>query len=155
MQQATGARPGEARPAGPDPPEAHRKRAGLDWLLPRRDAGDRDQRVRVLRYLIASASSLLVVCLFAVGWMLGFLPLHAFLRGSAFVAAFIAFFFLLFRTGLNRRFREAGLTLPQIVASVFVTSYVLYYAGDARTTYSLIYMVSFLFAEFQFGTATL
>ena len=135
-----------AQPAGP--------RAWLDWLLPGSHAGDRAQRVRMLRYLIASGSSLLVVCIFAVGWMLGFLPLHAFVAGGALVAACIVLFFLLFRTGLNLRFRDASLTLPQILASVFATSYVLYYAGDARTVFYLLYMVSFLFGAFKLGTAT-
>ena len=153
MPQTSGAPLGDARAGGRAPAEA-RTSARLDSLLLGSHAGDRAQRVRMMRYLIASGSSLLVVCLFAVGWMFGFLPLNAFVAGSALVAACIALFFLLFRTGLNLRFREASLTLPQIGASVLVTSYVLYYAGDARTAFYLLYIVSFLFGAFILGTAT-
>ena len=48
------------------------------------------------------------------------------------------------------RFADPSLTFPQILASVLITSWVLYHAGEARTIYMLIYMVSFLFGVFQF-----
>ncbi len=130
-------------------------RARFDRVLFGRYAGDRPQRVRLRRHFIASGSSLLVICLFGVGWVLGFLPRHVLVVASALVAGFVVLFFVMFRTGLNLRLRDASLTLHQILASVIAISYLLYHAGDTRTIYFLIYMVSFLFGVFQFGTATL
>jgi signal transduction histidine kinase/ActR/RegA family two-component response regulator len=122
-------------------------------LGPRVDDGR--QRVRVARYLIASGSSLLVIGLFAAGWLFGFLSTLALATGAGLVLALIVIFYGLFRTGLNLRFRDPSLTLAQILASVLVVSCVLYHAGEARTIYFLIYMVSFLFGVFELGTATL
>ncbi|HYH41362.1 MAG TPA: response regulator, partial [Burkholderiales bacterium] len=64
-------------------------------------------------------------------------------------------FYALFRSGLNLRFREPSLTFPQIMSSVLVTSWVLYHAGEARSIFLLIYMVSFLFGVFQLSVSRL
>ncbi|MGZ8211372.1 MAG: response regulator, partial [Burkholderiales bacterium] len=109
----------------------------------------------MLRHLMGAASSLLTVGLFALGYALGYLPFHAFVTASAAIAACVVVFFVLFRTQTNLRFSDPSLTFPQILASVLVTSWVLYYAGEARTIYFLIYMVAFLFGVFQFGAGPL
>ncbi|MBI1397175.1 MAG: response regulator [Betaproteobacteria bacterium] len=132
-----------------------RLRTWVAWLAFGPYVRDRHQRVRILQLLIASASSVFAMGLFTAGWFLGYLPLHALFGSYAIVTACIVTFFLLFRTGLNLRFRDPSLTLQQISASVLAAGYVLYYAGDARTTYFLIYMVSFLFGVFRFGTVSL
>jgi len=116
---------------------------------------DRHQRVLVLRYLIAAASSLLVVALFGVGWLLGILPGYTFVTGTALVCGFIALFFVLFRTGWNKKAPDPSLTVAQILASMLATSFVLYHAGEARTIYFLIYLVAFLFGVFQLSTRAL
>jgi signal transduction histidine kinase/ActR/RegA family two-component response regulator len=116
---------------------------------------DRKQRVRVLRFLIATASYILLVGLAGIGTLAGFMPLDALVDGSAIVAACLLAFYVLFRTGLNRRMREPSLTLLQIMTAVISTSYLLYYSGEARTVYILFYMVAFLFGIFQYGTAVL
>jgi len=118
-------------------------------------ADDPYQRLLILRYLIAAGSSLLVIGLFAVGWLLGILPQDAFVRGAAIVAAFIGLFFLAFRTGWNKKVADPSLTVAQILASVLAISFVLYHADDARPIYLLIYMVAFLFGVFQLNTRAL
>jgi len=128
-----------------------------DWLGRLLFGGgtDRLQRVRIFRQLLASGSSLLAIALFTVSWLLGYLPLHALVAGSALTMACIVLFFMLLRSGYNLRFSDPSMTFPQIMAAVLTTSYVLYHAGDARTVYLLLYMMSFLFGVFQMGTATL
>src|ERR1043166_4050674 len=116
---------------------------------------DRLQRVRILRYLLGSGSSILVLGLFGAGALLGFLPYRALVVASTLVAGLIAVFLVAFRTDINLKSADPSLTAHQILASVVVTSYLLYHAGDARSLYFLIYMVSFLFGIFQFGTKTL
>jgi signal transduction histidine kinase/CheY-like chemotaxis protein len=116
---------------------------------------DRKQRVRVLRFLIATASYMLLVGLAGIGTLAGFMPLDALVDGSAVVAACLLAFYVLFRTGFNRRMREPSLTLLQIMTAVISTSYLLYCSGEARTVYILFYIVAFLFGVFQYGTAVL
>jgi signal transduction histidine kinase/DNA-binding response OmpR family regulator len=118
-------------------------------------AADRRQRVRIVRFFMASGSSLLVLLLFVAGHLLGFVPLYALVGGTMLIIAAVVAFFAMFHTGANLRFRDPSLTFPQIIVSVIVTSWVLYHAGEARTAYFLIYMVSFLFAVFQLNTAGL
>ncbi len=124
----------------------------MERLLFGKFTDDKQQRVLIQRQLIASGSSVLVVGLFAAGWLLGFLPLHAFLAGSAFVLGCVVVFFAAIRSGLSRRLRDASLTVTQIVASIFIISYVVYYAGDARPIFALTYLVSFLFGIFTLTT---
>ena len=98
MQQTAGSHFAAARPGISVPAAPGGARSRLDSLLFGSHAGDRPQRLRMLRYLIASGSSLLVICLFGVGWLLGFVPFHALVVASALVAAFIVLFFVVFRT---------------------------------------------------------
>jgi signal transduction histidine kinase/ActR/RegA family two-component response regulator len=141
--------------AGPPSATTSNKLAPWQRLLFGPHFADRKQRVRVLRFLIATASYLLLVGLAGIGTLAGFMPLDALIDGSAAVAACLFAFYVLFRTGLNRRLRDPSLTLLQIITAVGGTSYLLYHSGDARTVYILFYMVAFLFGVFQYGTAVL
>jgi signal transduction histidine kinase/ActR/RegA family two-component response regulator len=116
---------------------------------------DRKQRVRVIRFLIATGSYVLLIALAGIGTLAGFMPLDALLDGSVVVAVFLVIFYVLFRTGLNRGLRDPSLTLLQIATSIGATSFLLYHSGDARTVYLLFYMVAFMFGVFQYGTAVL
>jgi signal transduction histidine kinase len=148
----------EAQPAGAAAlalPRSPGLRASAQALAFGHYASDPQQRVRIARHLIASASSLLVVCLFGAGHLLGFLPLATFVQATALICFFVAIFYVLFRTGANLTCRDPSLTFAQIAASILVISWVLYHAGQARTIFSLLYMVSFLFAVFQLRAANL
>ena len=127
----------------------------FDRLLLGGRTDDYRQRIRVLRYLIAASSAVLVIGLFAAGWLLGYLPLDVLLRGSTVIGGLILLFYVLFRTGWNLKFSDPSLTMWQISSSVLVISYALYHAGEARTIYFLIYLVTFLFGMFELGTVTL
>jgi len=124
------------------------------WLYGRHHA-DRNQRVFVLRFLMASASLMFVLALFGAGVALGYMPLTPYLVGSALVMAAILAFLLCFHTGLNLRFADPSLTVAQMSAAVLCLSYALYHAGEARPIFVLFYMVSFLFGVFHFGARKL
>ncbi len=147
--------PDGAHPAQSVPPGRRSANTRLERLLFGKFADDRQQRVLIQRQLIASGSSLLVIGLFAAGWLLGNLPLHAFLAGSALVLGCVVLFFAAIRSGLSRSLRDASLTVTQILASTLTISYVVYYAGDARPVFVLIYLISFLFGIFSLSTAAL
>ncbi|MDD5284813.1 MAG: ATP-binding protein [Desulfuromonadaceae bacterium] len=93
--------------------------------------------------------------MFATGWLLGHLPLHALITASGFVFACIVLFFATIRSGLSRKFGDASMTIAQILASISTISYVLYYAGDARPIFVLMYLVTFLFGTFRLATTAL
>jgi signal transduction histidine kinase/FixJ family two-component response regulator len=146
---------GASRSEASMPPGQASARARLDWLLYGSRAGDRQHRIHTLRCLMASASSILVVLLFGAGHILGFISLAAFLSGTALISGFVVLFLGLFRSGLNLKFADPSLTVEQILCSVIAISWLLYHAGEARTIYFLIYMVSFLFSVFQLRTGKL
>ena len=155
MQQQPALRTTDQRRAhSNEPAGAAGSRATLQALV-FGDTADRRQRMRMARFLMGAGSSVLIVALFGLGYALDFLPLKAFAGASAMIAICVAVFFVLFRSRLNLRFSDPSLTFPQILASVLITSWVLYHAGDARTIYMLIYMVAFLFGVFQFRAGKL
>jgi signal transduction histidine kinase/ActR/RegA family two-component response regulator len=127
----------------------------LERLLYGHYAGDRLQRVRMLRYYIAAISSLLVIGLVVIGWLLDFVPAFEATIAGALIMTCIAVFLALFRSGLNLKFRDPSLTLPQILASVATISFFIYHAGESSTIYFLIYMVAFLFGVFHYTTGPL
>jgi len=137
------------------PGDLYGSRSRVDWLIFGTDTGDGRQRMRTLRFLMAAGSSLFIAGLFGLGYALDFLPLEVFAEASAMIACCVVVFFVLFRTRWNLRFPDPSLTFLQILASVLVTSWVLYHAGEARTIYLLVYMVSFLFGLFQFHAGKL
>jgi len=147
--------PAEARPAQTEPLGGRGADARLERLLFGRFADDRQQRVLIQRQLMASGSSLLVVGLYAAGCLLGYLPLHAFVTGSALVLGCVVVFFTAIRSGLSRGLHDPSLTVTQILASTLVISYIVYYAGDARPVFALIYLITFLFGIFSLNTAAL
>ncbi len=155
MQQPETRSPVGRLPRQDAPADLYRSRSRVDWLIFGTDTVDRRQRMRMLRFLMAAGSSLFIACLFGLGYALGSLPLDVFVQASAMIACCVVVFFVLFRTRWNLRFPDPSLTFPQILASVLVTSWVLYHAGEARTIYLLVYMVSFLFGLFQFQAGRL
>jgi signal transduction histidine kinase/ActR/RegA family two-component response regulator len=118
-------------------------------------AADRRQHTFVVRYLIAAGTSLLVLMLYGVAHLLGHLSRDALLIGAGSIGGCIAVFFVVFRSGLNRRMPDPSLTRLQIGTSVLATSLVLYAAEGPREIFLLVYMVSFLFGVFLYRTRVL
>ncbi len=112
----------------------------------------KEQAVRMRRFRMAAGSSLMVIALAALCWWQGILDLIPFLRAVAAILSLVALFYLTFRTGWNLRFTDPSLTLPQIVTSVLVISYLVYSAREARAMFLMIYMVSFVFGMFHLRT---
>jgi signal transduction histidine kinase/CheY-like chemotaxis protein len=123
-------------------------------LLGPADAEGR-QRTRMLRFFIAAGSYLLTMALAGVGTLMGYMPTPALITGCASVAAGLAVFYLLFRTGLNLRLPDPSLTVLQVLAGTVATTWLVYHSGEARTVYVLFYLVAFLFGVFQLGTTIL
>ncbi len=101
---------------------------------------------------MAAGSSLMVIALAALCWWQGILDFAPFLQAAAAILFLIVLFSLVFRTGRNLRFADPSLTLPQIVSSILVISYLVFSAREARAMFLLIYMVSFVFGMFHLRT---
>jgi diguanylate cyclase (GGDEF)-like protein len=115
-------------------------------------ADDREQGVRFRRYLIAVGTSLTVVFLLGICVLAGALALRPFAIATGIVLVSIATFYLVFRSGLNRRARDPSLTVPMMLAAICVVTYALYHLGTVRTVFLLIYPMIMFFGVFRLGT---
>ena len=105
--------------------------------------------------MMATGASMLVVVLFLAAYLLDLLDLEAFATAALLVVGFVVLFYAIFRSGLNLRFRDPSLTLPQIVASTLVILYAMSQSKEGHGILALIYMVSFLFGVFRLTTREL
>lgn len=113
---------------------------------------DREQGVRFRRYLIAAGTSLMVAFLLGVCVLAGVLAPWPFAIAAGIVLVSIAAFYLVFRSGLNRRARDPSLTVPMMLAAICVVTYAMYYLGPVRTVFLLIYPMIMFFGVFRLGT---
>jgi diguanylate cyclase (GGDEF)-like protein len=121
-------------------------------LFPSRDPR---QLHRMRRWMMAASASMLVVVLFLAANLLGLLDLDAFAIAALLIVGFVVLFYAIFRSGLNLRFRDPSLTLPQMVASNLVILYVLSQSKEGHGILALICMLSFLFGVFRLSTREL
>lgn len=110
---------------------------------------DPNQALRVRRYLIASGTTLLVVLLFCVCYWAGLMPRTVLIGGIAFAAFRVVLFYVLFRTGINQRFRDPSLTTEQIVLATLNIAMVMFFAEQARAALLPVYVIPFLFGVFR------
>ena len=118
-------------------------------------SGDRLQRVRFRRYLIAAGTSLMVVLLLGVCTLAGALAVRPFAIAAGIVLASMAAFYFVFRSGLNLRARDRSLTVPMMLAAICVVTYALYHLGAMRTVFLLIYPMIMFFGVLRLGTRAL
>lgn len=131
------------------PAEARRQRA-------HEHAGDETrQALRLRRYLMAAGTSMLAVVVLFVGHRFGMLPWAAAIEGTAIILVLGAVFYLLFRSGLNRRFQDPSLTTEMILSAVIVLAYLIYQAPGARNLLSMFYLAALLFGALRLPTRRL
>jgi len=116
---------------------------------------DERQSLRLGRFLMAAGTSLLVSLALLLFAFLDLLPWHAALEGTAGIVLLMALFFVLFRSGLNRRFSDPSLTTEQVGAAILLLAYVMYQAGPAREAFTLFYLVAMLFGVLRLNAKRL
>lgn len=109
------------------------------------------QRVRIRRFYMAAATSIAAVVLFYGCYLTGLLAWGVLLNAAVATFVLIAVFYAMFRTGLNMKFEDPTVLLPQAACSIVVTSYVMAYAGPARAMLMILYFAAFLFYAFRFS----
>jgi signal transduction histidine kinase/ActR/RegA family two-component response regulator len=107
------------------------------------------QALRMQRFQMAAGTSFMVIVLLYVAYLLDGLDRIGFISGSALIAFWVALFYLLLRTGLNLKFRDPSLTLPQLSSSILTMSFVMYFADRARSALLIVYLIAFLFGVFR------
>jgi diguanylate cyclase len=120
-------------------------------MIPRDDPS---QAVRIRRFFIAFAAYMIWLVLIVYCHYLDFIRLSiwqtVFLY-SIFIIVNIAIYVLL-RSGLNRKFADPSLTVPQMVAATIGTMVVIYFTDEIRALMLLIYFMTFIFGVFRFNT---
>lgn len=99
--------------------------------------------------MIAAGTSAIVIVLTWLCYLLGFLPGYAALQGAALIVFLIGFFFTLFWTGLNLKFKDPSLTAAQMVSAALTSIYIAYFAGPARSLYVVVLIMIFVFGIFR------
>jgi diguanylate cyclase (GGDEF)-like protein len=118
-------------------------------------SGDAEQRVRLRRYLIAAGTSLMLVALLFCYFVEGVLPARPFATASGVTLTAIVVFYVLLRSGWNKKARDPSLTIPMMMVATCVVSYALYHLGPHRTSLLLLYPVIMFFGVFRLNTRAL
>ncbi|TAK84538.1 MAG: GGDEF domain-containing protein [Betaproteobacteria bacterium] len=123
--------------------------AVLSDLLPR----EPDPRAGAA--LMAGGTALLACLALLVCAFLGLLPWQVAIQGTAGVATLVLLFYLMMRTGLNRRFRDPSLATEQTAAAILFLAYVMYHAAPVREALTLFFLLVMLFAVQRLSAARL
>ena len=103
------------------------------------------QRLRLRRFLFASAFSVLYLVVLGVFYTQGMIDRKTLAQAFALVAVLIVGFSAVFRSGLNLRFPDPSLTGGQLLTSVFTMLYVVYHAPDTRLAFASFFFVALMF----------
>ncbi len=106
---------------------------------------DANQTLRIQRYYIAAGSSLLVIGLLFACALQGVLSFSAFFQSAALILFLCALFFILFCSGVNRKFADPSLTRFQMWSATAVIAYAMYRADQGRAVFLIVLLMIFLF----------
>ncbi len=118
-------------------------------------SGDNRQDLRLRRYMMAAATSLMVVVLLWVAYWFGGLSWSGVVQGTALILFWVAVFYIVLRSGLNLRLGDPSLTMLQLSVSILSMAYIMFYADRGRGALLVVYLVSFLFGVFRLRTRQL
>jgi diguanylate cyclase (GGDEF)-like protein len=121
--------------------------AGFRWV-----PGDPSQALRIRRFSIAAVTALMVAVLLLAASTVSLLPRAAAQWASGAIVALVAVFYLLFRSGLNRRFRDPSLTFELCAVSILALALILAHAGPLSGALDVTYAVILTFGVFRLGT---
>jgi len=113
------------------------------------------QALRLRRFGLAASTSLMVIAVLWIAYWIGDLEWRGVTSGTALILFWIAFFFVLLRSNLNLRLRDASMTVPQVGVSIVTMAYIMYYADRGRGALVVIYLISFFFGVFRLRTRQL
>ena len=107
------------------------------------------------RHYMASATSVMVIGILFLCYIADTLTSTVFLRCSGLIVLAMSGFFLMFRFGINRRFRDPSLTLAHMLVATSVILYAMYEAKNSRNVFLVLLLMIFLFGLLHLTTRTL
>lgn len=113
------------------------------------------QSLRLQRNRMAAATSLLVLGILYAAHLFGALSAAVLLASGSAILLCVLVFAAIFRSGLNRRFSDPSLTLPQMLAATTVVLATMYAADSGRAVFLLLLMMVFMFGVLRFDTRAL
>ncbi len=124
------------------------KIAGLE-IFP---SDDREQEIRLKRFFFGTGVYLMNASFVVLCWRLDYFSAH--IAGIYMIAALVlnVGFFVVIRSGLNKRFRDPSLTFAQMSLSALPALFMMYFAGEARGTFLLLGVSMLAFGMFSFKT---
>ena len=121
----------------------------LRHLIPKDDP---KQELRFRRFFIATASYLMWMILIVYCYYQGFIRLSKGWTALAFglIVVVNILFYILFRTGLNKRFSDPSMTMLQMTTAALFSMVAIYFTDEIRGMMLLVYIVTILFGIFRF-----
>ncbi|HTE16267.1 MAG TPA: GGDEF domain-containing protein [Burkholderiales bacterium] len=116
-------------------------------LIPKNNA---QQALRLRRYFFALLTSLLVLFFLAVVHIHGYMDWEGLRWSATGMFICIVIFYVLFRSGLNLRFRDPSLTSAQMLSAFFVTTMAAFYIeNEARGVILPVLLMIFYFGVYR------
>jgi diguanylate cyclase (GGDEF)-like protein/PAS domain S-box-containing protein len=112
--------------------------------------GEQDKvlQLRMQRLRLAVGASAVTVLLATLVSLTGYLPYGAAAIYAGIVAISCVAFYAIFRSGLNLRFPDPTLSVPQLVISALAVSFLVYEGNAARAIFMAMYIMAFMFGMF-------
>ena len=113
--------------------------------------GDPDQALRIRRFLMAAQAYLMWIVLACYAYLRGLtsIPLAVLCFWHSLVVLANIALYAVFRLGYNKRFKDASLTIPQMMVGLIFGLVVAYYADAARGAMLLVFIAIFTFGMFR------
>lgn len=119
---------------------------GLFAIIPRHD---RNQALRVKRFLMAGLVYTMIIGLMAIYVLQGFLSLRGWLVTISAILAVNSIVFLILRSGRNERFHDPSMTGFQMFAACLLMMLTLAEVNTGRGALLMLYVVLLLFGVFR------
>ena len=120
--------------------------AGFD-VFPQDDS---KQEIRLKRFFIGAAAHVMNIAFVTQCWFMGYFSLTIVLTYFSLDIAFVTIVYFTIRSGINKRFDDPSLTFVQIAVPAVLGLYLMYFAGEARSTFLLLGVTMFAFGMFRF-----
>jgi diguanylate cyclase len=125
------------------------KKARRFSIIPKDDP---DQATRIRRFFTATAAYALNFGLSYAAYLWGMMEWQAIAGFLVLIPAINIILYIIFRTGLNLKFRDPSLTIVQMCAAILLTMYGMYFANEARGILLLVYILILIFGIYKLNT---
>lgn len=122
-------------------------------MIPIIPGNDKQQALRIRRFFIGAASYIMWLILILYCHHLGFIRLSfgKIIFAFGIVIGINIILYLIFRTGLNKKFTDPSLTFPQMAVAALAAMAAVYYTDNIRGIMLVAYIVTILFGVFRFN----